>query len=232
MQFLYIDESGSMTSEHSDGFPYFVICVLRVNNKEDLKRKIKIFVSKNLESLKAIDNSDKMFNDGKFKELKGTALSFTMKIKLANYLIKYCSDYFEVNIIRINNKHVNPQTYCNTARAFNYFIDLFMINKLHKDDFPFDDYCIQIDERNIKTNAQKTLEDYLAIDLSLKNQLISSVSVKYQDSCNNSLIQISDFFSNLYYSYLMHKNEYEELISNMRKSKMLNDDFVFPINDK
>ena len=191
MQYLYIDESGSMTTKYVKHFPYFVISVVRVFNREALKRKLKIFISKNYELLKDADKENKMFLNGKFVELKGVALTYDLKIKLSNYLLNYCRGLFEVNIILIKNKNIVPKTYDNTARAFNYFINLFMTNKLHKGDYLCDDYEIQIDERNTKTNAQKSMEDYLSIDLTMKQELAKSISIKYYDSCRNNLIQTS-----------------------------------------
>ena len=46
MEHLYVDESGSMTHEHSGEFPYFVICSVRVKDTQKVKRMYKRFVSK------------------------------------------------------------------------------------------------------------------------------------------------------------------------------------------
>ena len=193
MEFLYIDESGTMTTEYCEDFPYFIISVLRVFDAKILKRKIKRFISKHLEELKECDKSSKMFQDGNFKELKGSALSIGMKIKFAEYLMN-CSDLFEVDIIKIENKHVIEETYDNKARAFNYFLDLFLTYRSHMNDYPSDEYLLQIDERNVKTDARRSLEDYLSIELCLKQNLYKKIQVLYFDSCDNSLVQLSDFF--------------------------------------
>ena len=47
MQFLYIDESGTNTIEHSDKFPYFIISLVHVFDKDKLKKVIKKYISKN-----------------------------------------------------------------------------------------------------------------------------------------------------------------------------------------
>lgn len=47
MQFLYIDESGTNTIEYADKFPYFIISIVHVFDKEKLKKVIKKYISKN-----------------------------------------------------------------------------------------------------------------------------------------------------------------------------------------
>ena len=230
MQTIYIDESGSMTTKYSNDFPYFIISVIRVSNAPALRKRLKWFISKNINLLKSADEHNQMFDNNKFKELKGNALTPALKIKLAEYLLNKCSSYFEINIIKIDNKNVKPITYNNTARAFNYFTNLFLTNRLHKKVFPKDDYFIHIDERNTKAEAKKSLEDYLATDLILNKNLIKSVKVDYLNSCKTTLIQISDFFANLYYSYLMSNNTYNNIIDLLRSNNLLKYEFNFPKN--
>lgn len=224
---LYIDESGTMTTEHCEDFPYFLISVVRVFDIKKLKQKIKRFISKNLEDLRAVDNDSKMFKDGKFRELKGSALNIEMKIKLANYLMQF-PNLFDVDIIKIENKRVNDELYANKARAFNYFLDLFMTYRSHTSCYINDEYSLQIDERNVKTDARRSLEDYLSIELCLKQQILKKIQVTYFDSCDNSLVQLSDFFANLYFSYLKGSKRYKKVISDLKAKNMLRDDFVFP----
>ena len=226
MQHLYIDESGTMTIDHANNFPFFVISIINVTNRLRLKRLIKRFISKHYDCLKQCDKDNKMFKDGKFLELKGSALSQELKFELADYLSK--SNYFEVFYIIVDNSKADEQLYKNKARAFNYLLDIFMINKLRKKALPKDDYYIQIDERNVKNDAKKSLEDYLSTSLNLDHKLAYNIEVFYQDSCNNSLIQLSDFFANLYYSYLMNKNVYEDTINNLTNKKIINSYFEFP----
>ena len=165
MEFLFIDESGTMTTEYYDEFPFFVICLLHVKDKRKLKTITKRFVSKNLDRLKAL-NSNKMFKGDKFIEIKGSELDYNLKIELAEYLCKF--DVFEIVYIDVENKNIEPNLYRNKARAFNYLVDLCLGFVIKKKIFPKGDYLIQIDERNIKTNAQKTLEDYLVMELGFK----------------------------------------------------------------
>lgn len=78
MEYLFIDESGSNTNQNVDQFPYFVICLIRIFDKEKLKKVLKRFISKYYNDLKNIDNG-KMFKNNKFYELKGSSLNAEMK---------------------------------------------------------------------------------------------------------------------------------------------------------
>ena len=93
----------------------------------------------------------------------------------------------------------------------------------------YDDYFIQIDERNVKNNSLKSLEDYLATNFILKENYINSLIVEYFDSKDNILIQVADFFSNLYYSFLMHKSAYIDVIIKLRKKGIIKNEFIFPL---
>jgi len=107
-----------------------------------------------------------------------------------------------------------------------------MKHHLKKGRLPKDNYYIQIDERNVKNDAKKSLEDYLNTSLSLDHDLTNDISVIYQDSCNNSLIQLSDFFANLFYSYLMNEKVYKETINELIKKGIIRPYFKFPPNKR
>ncbi|MDE6241162.1 MAG: DUF3800 domain-containing protein, partial [Anaeroplasmataceae bacterium] len=108
---FFIDESGSMTNESYKDFPFFVICIIRVIDKERLKKRFKRFISSNLNELKKIDTKNKMFSNNKFHELKGSSLTKEMKMKFANYICR--DNLFEIYYIRIENKNINNQLYSN-----------------------------------------------------------------------------------------------------------------------
>lgn len=52
MEYLYIDESGTMTVSHSKTHPFFIISVVRAKNADKLKRVYKRFVSAHRNELK------------------------------------------------------------------------------------------------------------------------------------------------------------------------------------
>ena len=132
----------------------------------------------------------------------------------------------------INTDLEEKKFFLNKNRTFNFLLDIFLYDNLLKNNLPYSNYIIQIDERNLKLEATKSLQEYLAIQLSLKNDLIEDITVEYFDSENNSFIQISDFFSNLYYSYLMRPNNYIDIIEYLKKENIIKDIFNFPKNKK
>ncbi|MGL5625598.1 DUF3800 domain-containing protein [Cetobacterium sp.] len=231
MEYIYIDESGSMNNKHITSFPYFVIAKVLVKDKKKLKTVFKRFISKNIKELKNLDLlHNKMFDsNGNFKELKGSCLTKEFKIKLTNYLCK--NNLFEIFFIKIENKNVTDKLYENTARAFNFVLGLSFSYYLKKGSLIKNDYVLQIDTRNVKNNASKSLEDYLNTKLSLEEDLIDSITVEYFDSEQNIIIQIADFFSNLYYSECL-TNNYTEIFDELRKNNYIHDSFIFPIKSK
>ena len=60
---IYIDESGSINN-HMPNNKYFVVALIRVTNKESLKKAYKRFVSSNYESLKELDKDKVNQNTG------------------------------------------------------------------------------------------------------------------------------------------------------------------------
>ena len=54
MEYLFIDESGTMTNIYCEQFPYFIICLLHVKDKRKLKTITKQFISRNLDTLKSL----------------------------------------------------------------------------------------------------------------------------------------------------------------------------------
>ena len=185
---LYIDESGSMTSNSEEyKQPFFIVSVIKVTNSKVLNRNLKRFISKNLKLLKKLDTQNKMFINGKFAELKGSSLNSALKRKFVTEITK---DFpFELYYIKLFNKQVNPMMLNNKARAFNYLLKLFFQFSLRNKTFEDEEYFLQIDERNIKTQSKNTLEDYLNTELILNDGLLSKpLKVKYFDSVNNKFI--------------------------------------------
>ena len=44
------------------------------------------------------------------------------------------------------------------------------------------------------------------------------------------MVQVSDFFSNLYFSYLKNKNQYQDLIDELTKENYIKDIYYYPEN--
>lgn len=199
---IYIDESGSMTTEYSKYYPYFVIAMLVVKDKEKLRKAFKRFVAKNISLLKSTDKKGKMFDGDTFLELKGSCLTDELKISFLDYFCR--NDLFEVYYIKIENSKIRYGLYNNTARAFNFVLKNAMETFLRKKCLPYDDYYLHIDERNEKPNSVHDLVGYLNIELHTGYNLAGEFNVKYYDSSDNIFIQIADVFSNTYYVNLIN----------------------------
>ena len=55
-----------------------------------------------------------------------------------------------------------------------------------------------------------------------------NINIEYFDSKDNLMVQVSDFFSNLYFSYLKNKSTYEILINKLKKGNYIKDIFYYP----
>ena len=239
MEYLYVDESGSMTTKYCDSFPYFVICTIRVKDPDKLRKRYKRFVSKYYNELKCLDekialrrskhldDKSRLFNDdGTLKELKGVCLDYCMKKAFVKYMCK--KDFLEVIYIKIDNSKVTEKLYNNTARAFNYVYKLMLEHSLRNDFLSSEKMLIQFDERNQRTDCKASLEDYLNMEL-VFNNLSDEISVSYFDSSRNKIIQVADVLSNIFYSYCHNPEEYQELIDLMKERDCLKPIFIFPL---
>ena len=224
---LYIDESGSLTNNCEEyKQPFFITSIIKVNDDKVLQRNKKRFVSRNLKILRKLDKSNKMFINGNFTELKGSALNGALKRTFVEEIIKGKS--FELFYIKVYNNHISNAFIQNKARAFNFLLKIFFEHQLRCGNLLDDEYFLQIDERNIKTQSKNTLEDYLNTELILNYSLLSKpLQVKYFDSAHNKFIQVADVFSNLYYSHCL-TNKYGEIFDNLRQEGILKEIFIFP----
>ena len=95
---LYFDESGSINNKQQDK-PYFVICMVRVIDREQLQKAFKRFIAKNITRLKELDagkkdrygnrvGGGKMFKNDVFRELKASQLDGPMKKAFVQYISK------------------------------------------------------------------------------------------------------------------------------------------------
>lgn len=227
MEYLYCDESGTMTVEHSKIYPYFIIAIIRAKNIQKLKRIHKRFVRRNWEELINADNRGVMFSGSNFLELKGSAFTPELKRKFVEFFCK--NEHFELFYIVVENNKIQPRFYNNTSRAFNYIIRLAIEYYIQNGYILDDDILIQLDERNEKTETKHFLENYLQTELGLRNIIKGDCNVKYFDSSNNSIIQIADVFSNLYFSELKTRS-YTNEIEKMKQDGYLKHIFEFPLS--
>ncbi len=223
---LYIDESGSMTRTNAANQPYFVVAVVRIYDVNKAKRLHKRFVQTHMNALQKIDRDGKMFRDGKFIELKGAALTPELKRKFVEYFCR--PETLEVYFIQINNDSVRESLYRNTARAFNYVLNLALKYYFRQGYLPDEKCIIQLDERNEKTETKYFLSNYLNTVFRIEEIVSEEMTVAYFDSAQNRLIQIADVLANFYYSELRTGN-YADLIQQMKESGCMKPVFRFPL---
>lgn len=224
---IYIDESGSINNKCSTQ-KHFIITLIVPTNKEKLDRVYTRFVKKYMEELRQAKPKNKMFNNDKFVELKGNQFDRKLKKVFVEYFAK--KKHFEIYYIIIDNNLLEDKFCKNTSRAFNYVIRLalqYLIKNKYLND---DDYFLQLDERNEKTESKHFLQNYLNTELSLSGTTDSKFTVSYFDSSNNKFIQIADVFSNILYSHL-HTSAFKEEIKLLKSMDILKYEFKFPLSN-
>ncbi len=226
MEYLYIDESGSLTSEFAFIHPNFVMCVVRVKDITNLRKLLKRFIYENYQEIKEIDENNKIFKNGEFLEIKGSSLNSKLKKKLASFLCN--GNVLEIYYIHVNNEEVTQHFYDDPSLIYNYILYLMLEKNLLNHNLPYDDYLIDVDNRNLKQISINSLEDYLNIELKLKKRLVRSINIEYYDSKDNLMVQVSDFFSNLYFSYLKNVELYQELMKELKENNYIKDIYYFP----
>ena len=131
MEYLYIDESGSLTSEFAFIHPNFVMCVVRVKDITNLRKLLKRFIYENYQEIKEIDENNKIFNHGNFVEIKGSSLNSKLKKRLAHFLCN--GNILEIYYIHVFNEEVKQHFYDDPTLIYNYVFFssyLFAINCL------------------------------------------------------------------------------------------------------
>lgn len=227
-KYIAIDESGSMTTKYvtENQNRWFTISMVVLKKPKQLKKTFKRWISKNMERLERLDRNNKMFDEaGAFKELKTSLLHPKDKINLLHHLCQ--NDYFEVILVTIDNSRVDDKLYKSTARAFNYILGLALRYYLNRKVLPHGDYNLYIDERNTKSHARSSLEDYLNTLLSIEYDLLSNLKIEYQESHENYFIQIADFFANLHFSR-KHNKQYNNAFELYKEKGYLHYNFNFP----
>lgn len=230
MEYLYIDESGSLTSEFAFIHPNFVMCVVRVKDITNLRKLLKRFIYENYQEIKEIDENNKIFNHGDFVEIKGSSLNSKLKKRLAHFLCN--GNILEIYYIHVFNEEVKQHFYDDPTLIYNYVLYLMLNKNLENKNLPYDDYLIDVDDRNLKHISVNSLEDYLNIELKLKKRLIRSINIEYYDSKDNLMVQVSDFFSNLYFSYLKNESLYVDLMNKLKEENYIKDIYYYPEKNK
>ena len=94
---VFMDESGSVHPVSNNCNRFFIIGIFIPQNSEKLRKVYKLFVRKNYDVLKILDEENKMFDkNGKFIELKGSCFNRKMKLEFLEFFGQ--KDLFKVRI--------------------------------------------------------------------------------------------------------------------------------------
>lgn len=192
----FIDESGSITKTDIEHHKYFIIAILFTRNSKRIKR----YFQKGISSLMKSEKYKKIMEEN--GEIKGSEVSETKKTRIYDRIIRNCKDDFEIGVIVLDNNYTTKELIKNHARAFNYILQLFFDNSFRncsKYKNTVTDMHLIIDEQNIATDAEYTLDGYLNQHLTVINPLCNHFDVIYSDSKNHALIQLIDFISNTFF---------------------------------
>jgi hypothetical protein len=128
MEYLFIDESGSLTKDFASIHPNFIMYVVRVKDIVNLRKLLKRFILNHYDELKKTDENNKMFDRENFLEIKGSALNSKLKNELARYLCQ--GKVLEIYYIHVLNQEVKHYFYEDTSRVFNYVFGLILKKEL------------------------------------------------------------------------------------------------------
>lgn len=192
----FIDESGSITKTDVEHHKYFIIAILFTRKSKRIRR----YFQKGIASLMQDEKYKKLMeNHG---EIKGSEVSETKKKQIYDRIVRNCKDDFEIGIIVLDNTYTTKELIKNHARTFNYITQLFFDNSFRNCSRyrnTVTDKHLIIDEQNIATDAEYTLDGYLNQHLTVINPLCNHFDVKYSDSKNHTMIQLIDFISNTFF---------------------------------
>lgn len=236
---LYIDESGSLTKNPSKFNRFFFIGIVNVKNPTRIKRRFERFVSSNMEELQEINNKhiakakargeakpSTMFVNGKFKELKGNVLTKEMKFKFLDYI---CVDNeVEFYLIKFDNCYQQKNFLNNTARAFNYLLKL-AFTKMAHDKTLEGSLHLHLDNRNVRTDSVRLLEEYLNTELVTAQNLYESIVAEYFSSENCKFVQIADVIANVHFSSY-NSRDYKIKLKEIEEKGYIKLNFTFPLS--
>ncbi len=195
----YIDESGSITKKDIEHHKYFIIAVLFTRDSKRIRR----YFQKGIASLLQDKKYYNLLNSN--MEIKGSEVTETKKNNIYDKIIRNCKDDFEIGIIVLDNKYTTDTFIKNHARTFNYILQVFfdvLFRNSSRYANTIKDMHMVIDEQNIATDADYTLDGYLNQQLNIVNPICNHFDVTYVDSKYHPLVQFIDFVSNTFYRNL------------------------------
>lgn len=226
---VFVDESGSVKKGELTGKDYFVIAMIFTDNEKFLK---KVFTKQRLKVL----TKDEIRLLAQSKEIKGSAIDEQRKQQIYQAVAQKCCNHVEVGLIVLDLKESDERLRNVSSRAFNFLIARYL-SAFYKKYSKFSGYeCVDlyVDERNVKTGAKYTLEEYLNTEYNIEDPICQGdITVHYLDSKNRNLIQFADFLANTAYrAYKKNHQDARDNISVLNDILCHNRVFYFPIRHR
>lgn len=184
---LFIDESGSITTNRNPLNRYFVIGFLETNSPTNVIRHFR-------SSKKAYIDRTPQSNLNIKEEIKGSKMPFGMKKMIFERLRDKTDVIF--HFILVDNYKLHEYLVFEPSLSFNYFIYITIEKMLTLKQRLPRSLSLNIDDRNTALESLNSLEDYLKIKFKIENQVIHDIGVTYHESDKKELIQVIDLFCN------------------------------------
>lgn len=227
---LYIDESGSLTKNHLHHKinHKFIVAIVKIEDYGNLKKAYHEFIEKEHIKLRGTQ-TNAMFKNNQFFELKGSAMSNEMHRKFINFFANVKG--FNLFYLIVDNTKLPERYFRKTSRIFNYIIKNGMADFSKKRYIERGHIFLHIDNRNVKRETRDTLEEYLNIEVAMVLNLQDKFDVEYHLSEENKMVQLADVFSNIMYRH-QKNNYYTNEFNLLRKRGILKSIYEFPEKKK
>lgn len=188
---LYIDESGSITSDKNFVNRYFVIGVVETNDPYNVIRQFR----------EAKKNYIKLYPNCGFdlkNEIKGSQMPYGMKKMVFERIVSKSDAVFHHYVV--DNHHLYNNLIQQPSLSFNFFIGKIVEKIRVKNNAPrCEPLFMLIDQRNQSVGSLNSLNEYLKIQFTIEESKFSEVETKYKDSKTKDLIQLVDVYVNTVY---------------------------------
>lgn len=199
--YIYIDESGTMNFRKNER--YFIVCALVVSEFQGkgVGRVVKDMIHEKSKT-------------HTIQELHGSQMSVEDKVAFFSHMK---SQEYNLRYLVLDKYSISKDIFKNTNACFNYIIYL-LISDLIVDNIVVTLY-ITVDNRNIKTGSEGSLQEYLYIELIKRGFYNRNIHVKYADSIKNKNLQAVDLFVNAMYIKYNHN---KDILYNLFSEKIYN----------
>ena len=150
------------------------------------------------------------------------------------HIVEYGSDDIELGIIVLDNKYTTDKFIENHARTINYMIQIYFDSYFRKHSRFMNgvgNIKLILDEQNVATGARYDLEGYLNQQLTIHKPICSQFDVRYTDSKNEKLVQLSDFIANTFYRNIEKNNRESKENIKLMKDILCNGD-IFDFSEE